>query len=132
MNDLAHNIAPVVALAPVVLSATNTSDDIDCLGYGSLTVIVSTGAVAGSGNFTVKLQHSDDPDESPPEWDDVPATGLIGEFPTALEANSVVKVGYLTAAPKRYVRAVVTKNSGTSIAASVLFIKGSPRSMPVA
>jgi len=129
MNDLVHNIASAIALEPVVLSASDTSDEIDRLGFGSLTAIVMTGAIAGSGNFTAKLQHSDG--DSPETWDDVPAEQLIGEFPTALEANSVVTVGYLTTTPRRFVRAVVTKNSGTSIAASVLFIKGHPLSMPV-
>jgi hypothetical protein len=129
MNDLVHNIAPVVALEPVVLTDTDTSDEIDRLGFGSLAVIVMTGAIAGSGNFTAKLQHSDG--DSPEMWDDVPADQMIGEFPAVLEANSFATVGYLTTAPRRFVRVVIVKNSGTSIAAAVLCMKGHPLSMPV-
>lgn len=131
MRDLAHNIDAVTAIAPAVLTATGTSEGIDLLGYESATVVIATGAIAGSGNFAAKIQHSDDGDDSPPEWDDVGASDLIGEFPTALEADSVVKVGYSPAAPRRWVRAVITKNSGTSIAATALVVRGHPLSAPV-
>ena len=51
-------------------------------------------------------------------------------FPASLAAASLVKVGYI--GNKRYVRTVITKNSGTSIAAGAVVIMGNATSRPVA
>ncbi|OCJ05250.1 hypothetical protein A6U87_14675 [Rhizobium sp. AC44/96] len=126
MRDLASNIGIVQAIAPAVLTATNTPAGVDLLGFGSAAVVIETGAIAGSGNFTPKLQESDDNTN----FTDVAAGDLQGTFPTALVATSVVKVGYK--GNKRYVRPVLTLNSGTSIAASATIIKGNPAKRPVA
>ena len=52
------------------------------------------------------------------------------ELPTALEASSVYTVGYI--GKRRYVRAVITKTSGTSIGAGAAFVLGLPSIAPVA
>src|SRR5262245_54930475 len=98
MRDLASNIGPVQAVAPAVLAATTTSNGIDLLGFDSAALVINTGAIAGSGNFTAKLQESDDDSD----YDDVAAGDLIGSFPASLAADSVVKVGYI--GTKRYLK----------------------------
>ncbi|CAM5425291.1 hypothetical protein ATER59S_02464 [Aquamicrobium terrae] len=129
MRDIAHNIDAMAVFQPAILSATDESDPIDLLGFNSAAIIVSTGAIAGSGNFTAKIQHSDDGDDSPPDWDDVEATHLHGALPAVLAANECYRIGY--AGSRRWLRVVITKNSGTSIGAGVIVIKGDPHSAPV-
>ncbi|MCV0387676.1 MAG: hypothetical protein K5821_14890 [Nitrobacter sp.] len=51
-------------------------------------------------------------------------------LPDALEASTVYKQGYKGS--KRYVRAVITKTSGTSVAAGAVFVLGHPHDAPVA
>lgn len=127
MRDLAHNIAAVQVVVPAVLSATDTSSAIDLKGFDGAAVVINTGAIASSGNFTPKLQESDT--TATEDFDDVAAGDLIGTFPSVLEASSVYKVGYI--GNKRYVRTVLTKNSGTSIAAGAVIIKGYAQERPV-
>lgn len=128
MRDLYSNFGVVQAVAPAVLTATNTSAAIDLLGFNSAAVIINTGAIASSGNFTPKLQESDTTTSG--DFTDVAAGDLQGSFPTALSASSVLKVGY--AGTKRYIRTVLTLNSGTSIAAGAVVIKADAASTPVA
>ncbi|CAN7500102.1 hypothetical protein [Mesorhizobium caraganae] len=128
MRDLANNISVAQALAPVVITATNTSSAIDLLGFNSAAVIIETGAIVASGNFTPKLQESDTTTSG--DFTDVAAANLVGTFPAALSAASVVEVGYIGA--KRYLRTVLTLNSGTSIAASAIIVKGRAANRPVA
>lgn len=121
-NDLKSNIAAVLALSPAVHAATKAdSPVIDLQGAGGATVIVNTGAIAGAGDYTVSLRHGDAADLS----GDAAAAGddLIGAFPATLAADSSYAVGYR--GNKRYVRVVITKNGGTSIAAGAVVVKSS-------
>lgn len=128
MRDIVSNISVVQMVAPAVQAATVTSEPIDLRGVNSAMVAVTTGAVAGSGNFTAKLQDSDT--TTAEDFGDVVAAQLQGAYPASLEANSVAKVGY--AGFKRYVRLVITKNSGTSIAAGAVLVAGGAAERPVA
>lgn len=128
MRELYNDIGLVQALIPAVQSATATSEAIDLAGYDSATVLINTGAIASSGNFTVKLQESDTTTSG--DFTDVAAGNLVGTFPSALAADSLYKVGY--SGVKRYVRTVATKNSGTSIIAGIFVAKGHPLTGPVA
>ncbi len=127
MRDIVHNFGAVQALPPQVLAATATGDALDLRGFESAAFIVNTGAIVGSGDFTAKIQESDTTTSG--DFADVAAAQLQGAFPASLAASSVAKVGY--AGFKRYVRLVVTKNSGTSIAASAALIKGNAAQRPV-
>ncbi len=121
MSDLKNNIAAVLALSPAVHSATKADATIiDLQGAGSATVIINTGAIAGAGDYTISLRHGDASDLT----GDAAASGddLLGAFPATLAADSSYAVGYRGG--KRYVRVVITKNSGTSIAAGAVIIKG--------
>ena len=121
MSELKNNIAAVLALSPAVHSATKADASIiDLQGAGSATVIVNTGAIAGSGDYTISLRHGDASDLS----GDAAASGddLLGAFPATLAADTSYAVGYRGG--KRYVRVVITKNSGTSIAAGAVIVNG--------
>lgn len=121
MSDLKNNIEAVLALSPAVHTATKADADIiDLQGAGSATVIVNTGAIVGDGDFTISLRHGDANDlagDAAASSDD-----LLGAFPATLEADSSYAVGYRGG--KRYVRVVITKNDGTSIAAGAVVVKG--------
>ena len=121
MSDLKNNITAVLALSPAVHAATKADATIiDLQGAGSATVVVNTGAIAGSGDYTISLRHGDAADLS----GDAAASGddLLGAFPATLAADTSYAVGYRGG--KRYVRVVITKNSGTSIAAGAVIVKG--------
>lgn len=126
-RDLYSNIGVVSLVAPAVITATNTATGVDLRDFNSATVVINTGAIAGSGNFTPKLQESD---ESAANYTDVAASDLLGSFPTALAADTAYKVGYK--GNKRYIRTVLTLNSGTSIAVSAVAIRGHANLAPVA
>ena len=128
MKDLHSGLGVIQALAPAVVAATATATAIDLQGFNSALVVVNTGAIAGSGDYTTKLQESDTTTGG--DFTDVAEGDLIGSFPASLEAGSVVKVGYR--GTKRYIRTVTTKNSGTSIAAGIVVVKGDPADAPVA
>ncbi|WP_174800983.1 hypothetical protein [Martelella limonii] len=127
MRDLVNNIGAVQALVPAVLSATATGPALDLIAFGSAALVINTGAIASAGDFTAKLQESDTTTSG--DFTDVDADHLEGVFPASLEANAVVKVGYKGF--KRYIRLVVTKNGGTSIAAGAVLIKGHAAERPV-
>lgn len=130
MKDLHTHIAPVVAVAPAVLTATATSAAIDLQGFNSATVVIATGAIAGDGAFSAKLQHSDTTTAG--DFADVPANGVIGETPAALAADAAYKLGYVggSAGHKRFLRVVVTKDGGTSVAASAVVVLGHAADTP--
>lgn len=128
LRDIVHNIGVVQAIAPAVQTATVTSAALDLLGFGSAAFVVNTGAIAGSGNFTAKVQESDTTTAG--DFTDVAADHLHGSLPAVLSANSVAKVGYRGF--KRYLRLVLTLNSGTSIAAGAVLVKGNASERPVA
>lgn len=119
--DLKSNISPVLAVAPEVFSASKADAPIvDLQGADSATFVIVTGAVVGAGDFAPSIRHGDAANLA----GDAAATAddLIGALPATLAQNSVYHVGYRGG--KRYVRLVLTKNSGTSIAASATLVKG--------
>lgn len=129
MKDTYSDFGIVSALVPQVLAATDTgANPIDLQGFNSALVIINTGAVAGAGDFTAKLQHSDTTTGA--DFVDVTAADLLGAFPASLAQNLVYKVGYKGS--RRYLRTVVTKNGGTSIAAGIVIARGHPYDAPVA
>jgi hypothetical protein len=129
MRDLASNIGAVQALAPAVQSATIKGSAIDLLGFDSVAFVVNTGAVVSSGNFTVTVEESDTTTDG--DFTTVADADLTGDnLADPLVASSCYRVGYV--GTKRYARIVLTKNSGTSIAAGAVAVKGHPRSAPVA
>lgn len=125
-RDLYSNIGAVQAIAPAVQAAAADGAAIDMKGFSSLAFVLSTGAIVGSGDFGAKLQESD---QSGSGFADVPADFVQTNAPATLAASSAYRVGYL--GNKRYVRLVLTKAGGTSIAAGAVAILGDPDSRPV-
>lgn len=126
MRDLYSNIATFPALAPAVQTAAGQGAAIDTLGAGRLAIVVNTGAIAGSGDFGVKLQESDTGTNG---WTDVAADHVDSNAPATLAADSTYRLGYR--GWKRYVRLSLTKAGGTSIAAGAVAVT-SPLSKPAA
>jgi len=126
MRDLYHNLGNALALSPAVLAATTKGTAMDLLGFDSAAMIVNTGDIAGAGDYTASLQESDTTTDG--DFTPVAAANLHGAFPASLTANGVFAVGYVGS--KRYIRVVITKNSGTSIAAGAVLAKGHPAKLP--
>lgn len=128
MKDGISGIGVVSTLAPVDYAATTKGTTVDLQGFNSATLIVNSGAITAAGLYAVKLQHSDTTTDG--DFADVDAGDLVGDLPAALEATSVYKQGYKGS--KRYIRAVITKTSGTSIVAGAVVVRGHPYDAPVA
>ncbi|MGB3043912.1 MAG: hypothetical protein WBB98_12075 [Xanthobacteraceae bacterium] len=130
MLDTYHDNKVVASLVPAVQTATLKGSTVDLAGYGSALMVVNTGAIAGSPapSFGIAMQHSDTTTDG--DFTNVAAADLLGSLPNALEDGTVYRQGYI--GKKRYVRAVITKGSGTSIAAGAVFVLGSPHIAPVA
>lgn len=128
MKDLHSHISPVVSLIPAAIAATASGSAIDLQGFNSAEFLINTGAIASAGDYTVKVQHSDTTTGG--DFADCAAADLLGSLPASLAADTVYRVGYKGG--KRYVRHVITKNSGTSIIAGILVLRGHPADGPVA
>jgi hypothetical protein len=128
MRDLASNIGVAQTLAPVDYSATTKGTAIDLRDYDSAAVIVNTGAITSAGKYVVSVQESDTTTDG--DFGDVDAADLVGSLPSELAATSAYKISYV--GNKRYIRAVITKTSGTSIVAGAIVVLGRAHRSPVA
>ena len=128
MRDLASNISVSMSLIPATQSATAKGTAVDLLGFDSAALVITTGAIVSSGLYVMSLQESATTTDG--DFTDVAASNVVGTLPTSLAASSSYKVSYV--GTKRYVRAVITKTSGTSIDAGAAFILGHATQRPVA
>jgi hypothetical protein len=128
MRDVYNDNTVVASLAPAVQSATLKGGAVDTAGYRSVLMVVNTGAIASAGDYTMAMQHSDTTTDG--DFSAVTDADLLGDLPDTLDEATVYRQGYI--GKKRYVRAVITKNSGTSIAAGAVFVLGDPHIAPVA
>lgn len=130
MKDTYHDNKAVQALAPAVKAASENGAAIALAGFDSALIIINTGAIVGAGDFGVKLQESDTTTSG--DFTDVVAADQLGTVPATLAADSTYRVGCIGSMRKKFVRAVVTKAGGTSIALSAVAILGHPAISPVA
>jgi hypothetical protein len=130
MKDLYHNLGAVPAVVPAVKSATENGTAIDLAGFNSALIVLNTGAIVGDGDFNAKLQESDTTTDA--DFSDVAAADQLGSFPASLDANAAYRVGYIGSKRKRYIRVVLTKAGGTSIAAGAVAVLGTPAIAPLA
>lgn len=130
MRDLYHNLGAVQALAPSVKSASADGFAIKLSGFDAALIVLNTGAIVGDGDFSAKLQESDTATGA--DFTDVAAADQLGAFPATLAANSTYRVGYIGSKRKRFIRVVLTKAGGTSIAAGAVAVLGHPALAPVA
>lgn len=127
-KDSYSNCTVVASLVPAVQAATLKGSTVDTKGYNSALLIVNTGAIASAGDYVVTMEHSDTTTDG--DFVTVPTADKIGTLPATLAASSVYRQAYI--AEKRYLRAVITKTGGTSIAAGAVFQLGMPHLAPVA
>jgi hypothetical protein len=118
----------VASLVPAVQAATLKGSTVDLAGYNSALMVVNTGAIVSDGDYSIAMQESDTTTDG--DFANVSAADLRGSLPATLEASTVYRQGYIGS--KRYVRAVITKAGGTSIAAGAVFVLGHPALAPVA
>jgi len=85
LRDLASNLGVVLALSPAVQAATIKGNAVDLLGFEGAFLVVNTGAVAGAGDYTAKMQESDTTTDG--DFTDVAAGDLIGALPASLTAD---------------------------------------------
>ena len=130
MKDTYHDNKAVQALAPAVKSAAENGAAIELAGFDSALIVINTGVIVGAGDFGVKLQESDTTTSA--DFTDVAAADQLGVVPATLAADTIYRVGYIGSKRKKFVRAVVTKAGGTSIALSAVAILGHPAIAPVA
>jgi hypothetical protein len=137
MRDLMNNIHPVPAIPPGPPVADNTafaSSVIDTLGFGSLTFIITTGALSDADAiFTALVEHGDAANLSDAEA--VPDTLLVGTEALAsftnADDNKTRKVGYVGG--KRYARLTITPAGNAADAyISAVAVLGHPHSAPTA
>lgn len=128
MRDIASNIGIAPTLAPADYAATTKGAAVDLLGFESAAVVINTGAITSAGKYVVSVQESDTTTDG--DFTDVVAADLIGTLPAELAATATYKQGYI--GHKRYIRAVITKTSGTSIIAGAVVVKGDAHKRPVA
>jgi hypothetical protein len=125
-KDSYHESAVAASLAPQVFTATTNGNGVSVLGFKSALLVVNTGAIDTGGDFTVSVQESDDDSA----YTDVAAADVLGTLPETLAASASYRVGYI--GKRKFARAVITKNSGTSIAANASFVLQSPAIAPLA
>jgi hypothetical protein len=127
-RDISSNIRFAESIRPAVHSAATVNGEaVDTRGFDSAACVITVGALAGSGNVTPKMQASTTGSSG---WEDVPAAELEGSFPAVLTINTTYKVGYRGS--RRYLRAVGTLNSGTSVTYAAAFVLSHPNQAAVA
>lgn len=128
MKDTYSDFGVAQTLAPLVQTATLAGTAVDLQGYNSATLVVNTGVIASAGLYDIRLQESATTTNE--DFTDVAAADLLGALPAGLAAASTYKQGYV--GNKRYIRALITKQSGTSIAAGAVVIRGHANDAQVA
>ncbi|WP_299648588.1 hypothetical protein [uncultured Jannaschia sp.] len=127
MRDMKSNIAAQVAVSPEVLAGNKTGPAIDLRDCNRMAFVITTGAIAGSGSFTAKVQEADT--SAGGDFADADAQWIDSDAALPLEGDSAYRIGYH--GHKRFVRLVLTKASGTSIAASAVAVMGDLAERPV-
>lgn len=126
-KDLYSNFAAVQAVASGLKSDAVDGVAIDLKGFYSALFVVNTGPVTGDGDFSFKVQESD---EAGSGFADADADDVIGTAPATMAATSAYKLGYRGS--KRFIRLAVTKTGGTSIQLGAVAILGHAHHAPVA
>lgn len=127
MRDIYSNLGADVALVSAVKSTAEAGPAIDLLNANSVVFTAVTGAIAGDGDFGLKVQESDTDETG--DFTDASAAVIDSNAPATLAGSSAYKLGYRGF--KRFVRLALTKAGGTSIAVGAVAVCGSAK-RPVA
>lgn len=118
-RDAVSNIIAAESLRPAVHSSNTDGEEVDMQGADSVAVVVSVGAVTGTGgDAEIILEESD---ESGTGYTAVADSDIIGEEPTGLASNTAYQFGYIGDA--RYLRATIDIGTETSVGASAMLVK---------
>jgi 5,10-methylene-tetrahydrofolate dehydrogenase/methenyl tetrahydrofolate cyclohydrolase len=128
MRDLASNIGVAATLVPATQAATLKGTAVDLRDYDSAALVINTGAIVGAGLYVMSMQESATTTDG--DFTDVAAENMVGALPVSLAASTTYKVSYV--GTKRFIRAVITKTSGTSIDAGAVVVLGRAHRSPVA
>lgn len=127
-RDQNSNLSAAESIRPQVAAGGVNGQTVDLRGYDSATVVVSVGAITGSGaSSAVSIEESD---TGTGGWTDVADADILGTEPGALTANSDYQFGYI--GDKRYVRAVFALGAATNVAVSAMVVRGNPHKAPTA
>ena len=126
MRDLFSNIPAVTAVSPATHSTTAAGPVIDLIDCNRVCIVATTGTVNGAGDFTLTLEESDT--TAVGDFTAVSADHIKTNAPDTLAADAVYRTGYI--GHKRYIRAVLTKNGGTSIQAAAIAVQGDLSNAP--
>ena len=124
MKDLYNNVKGVIALVPqAIASDTDTVGVIiDTLGYESVKLSLSTGAVT-AGTVVIKEVNESDSSSMASETV-IPAGRLTGTIATVSTANTINEIGIYPV--KRYIRVEVTTASSADLVVAGLCDLGHP------
>ena len=128
MRDMVNHVRTEVLIEPQTLSGQKTSAQLDTNGAGRMMLLLVTGAIVSAGAFSIAVQESDTTTAG--DFADVPDDLLDASLPAALEANAAYRVGYR--GWKRYLRVIVTRDSGTSIVLGIVAVLGDLADRPAA
>lgn len=116
-RDLYSGFAGVMALAPAVQGAAIQGASVDVSQAVGVVFVLTTGAVAGAGDFGAVIEESADG----VSWGAAPAARVKRPLvPATLAQNAVYRIGYY--GKLRYARLSLTKAGGTSIAAGAVAV----------
>lgn len=118
-RDTVSNTDVSQSVAPASKTGSANGTGVDLRGADSAQVIVNVGAIGGSGDMTITIEESD---ALASGYSTVAAADLEGSFSDPLLTATVEAVGYKGA--KRYIRAVHTLNSGTSVTLGATVLRG--------
>ncbi|NSX90376.1 hypothetical protein [Agrobacterium tumefaciens] len=118
-KGLYHNLRAIPAINSASQSAAADGLEIDRKGSQGLMFIINTGAITSAGDFSVKVQESD---ETGTGYTDAAADDVISGVPATLGATSAYQVEYI--GKKRFVRLALTKAGGTSIQLGAIALIG--------
>ena len=136
-KDLYSDISTTTAFMPQALSSTTdiTGTVIDTKGYGSVTFILNTDAIA-AGDLNAQLLINEDDASGFGSSNAVADADLIGteaatQIGTGAADDRTKRIGYNGS--KRYVRCdlTVTANTGTDVVGCIAVL-GHPQSAPIA
>jgi hypothetical protein len=127
--DIANNVGLATLHAKIERNANATIQGTDVSEFHGAAFVVDAGAYTSGGGFDVKFQHRDSASDS---WADIPDAELYGadndlEIREA-DANTQTYVGY--AGSKRFIGAVLTRDTTGIMVLGVSVVKGHPTHIP--
>lgn len=125
LRDGISQFAAKVSIAAQSATANVTGSGVDTKGYGEVTAVFQAGTFSGAGpGVTVGMEESD----SQGSGYTTVAAGDMRYDTLVLLDGGTCRVGYL--GTKRYVRAVATLASGSTVPLAACFVLGCPQFQP--